>query len=335
MRILSPIATGSGAIVVHRALERHLAGYRVQAYSPWWTLFPPALYAVARGDADLIHTVPDYAVFSMRREVPAVVTFHNYVLDNFMRDYSSPLQWLHYRTDLRLFTKRALARARCVTAVSRFVADLVARDLDFRGNIRVIPNGVDTKTFMPGRSAAGRSTIRVLFGGNLSRRKGADLLPAIAKRLPAGIELWCATGLRGEKPAVTRDHLKMVGRVPYADMPSLYNEVDILLMPTAREGFGLVVAEAMACGLPVVASNISTMPELVHEGQGGILCSLDDPSGFADAIERIAAAPELRRAMGEYNRARIERVYTLERMVQAYRTLFEEVLESRGTQIRR
>lgn len=335
MRILSPVPTGSGAIVVHQTLEKAIPGYRVSGFNPWWTLFPPALPWLTRAPVDLIHTAPDYAVFLARRGSPMVVTFHNYVLDPFMRAYSSPLQWLHYRTDLRLFTKCALARAQRVTAVSRFVADLVARDLGFSGNIRVIPNGVDTKTFLPHRSAVGRATIRVLFGGNLSRRKGANLLPAIAQRLPAGIEIWCATGLRGKKPSVTHDNLRMLGHVPYADMPALYNEVDMLLMPTAREGFGLVVAEAMACGLPVIASDTSTMPELVHEGRGGFLRALDNPSGFADAIARLAAAPELRRMMGEYNRARIEREYTLESMVQAYRALFEEVLDSRSAPIRR
>ena len=331
MRILSPMPRGSGAIVVHRALERQLPGYRVLDYNPWWTLFPPALYAITRGSADLIHTAPDYAMFSARRNTPCVITFHGYMLDAYMRAYSSPLQWLHYRSDLRLFTKRALARARAVTAVSRFVADLIARDLGFSGNIRVIPNGVDTRLFFPRHTTVGRSTVRVLFAGNFSRNKGANMLPAVAQQLPDGIEIWCATGLRGKTAAAIRNNLILLGRIPHADMPALYNQVDMLLLPTAREGFGLVVAEAMACGLPIVASNTSTMPELIHDGRGGLLCTLDDPAGFASAIARLAAAPALRREMGEYNRARIEREYTLEQMAQAYKKVFEEALDSRGT----
>lgn len=330
MRILSPIPRGSGAIVVHRALESKLPSYRVRDYNPWLTLFPPALRAFARGTADLIHTAPDYAIFSGRRELPMVITFHNYVLDPFMRAYSSPLQWLHYRTDLRLFTKMAMARAHVVTAVSRFIADLVTNDLGFAGHIRVIPNGVDVRIFTPRKNPALHRRTRVLFAGNLSRRKGADLLPAIAQHLPPNIEIWCATGLRSPVAATAQGALKLLGRVPYSDMPALYNEVDILLMPTAREGFGLIVAEAMACGLPVVASNCSTMPELVHEGKGGYLCDLGDAAGFAIAIAQLAIAPELRSAMGEYNRTRIEQEYTLERMVNGYSALFEEVLDATG-----
>lgn len=320
---------GSGAIVVHRALEQALPGYRVLDYNPWWTLFPPALSAFARGSADLFHTAPDYAVFSTPRRVPRVITFHNYVLDPFMRAYSTPLQWLHYRTDLRLFTKLALHRAHAVTAVSQFVADLIANDLGYEGAVRVIPNGIDTEKFVPRRSRAERPTIRVLFSGNLSRRKGAHLLPEIAQRLPAGVEVWCATGLRGGMRAFTRDNLKLLGRVPPDAMPILYQEVDLLLLPTAREGLSLAVAEAMASGLPIVASNVSTLPEMVHDGLGGFLCALDDPGAFADAIGRLAADSELRRAMGEYNRTRAEREYTLAGMVRAYRDLFESVLDDR------
>jgi len=320
---------GSGAIVVHRALEQALSGYRVLDYSPWWTLFPPALSVFARGSADLFHTAPDYAVFSTPRRVPCVVTFHNYVLDSFMRAHSTRLQWLHYRTDLRLFTTLALQRARAVTAVSRFVADLIANDLGYHGFVHVIPNGIDARTFAPRPTRTGHPTIRVLFSGNLSRRKGAHLLPEIAKQLPDGIEIWCATGLRGGRSRAAEKNLRLLGPVPHAAMPELYNEVDMLLLPAAREGFGLVVAEAMACGLPIVASNTSALPELVHDGRGGILCPLDDPGAFAAAIVRLTADPALRRAMGEYNRARIESEYTLERMVRAYRELFTEVLDSR------
>jgi glycosyltransferase involved in cell wall biosynthesis len=322
---------GSGAIVVHRALEQHLADYCVRDYSPWWTLCPPALYPLMRGRTDLVHTAPDYAIFSSPPRVPLVVTFHGYMLDAFMRAHCSRLQWLHYRTGLRLYTKLALRRASAVTAVSRFIADLVVRDLGFTGHVRVIPNGIDTRVFLPRRTAIARPQVRVLFAGNLSRNKGASRLPKIAEQLPDRVEIWCATGLRGRRSPAAEKNLRVLGPIPHAAMPALYNEVDMLLLPAAREGFSLVVAEAMACGLPIVTSNTSAMPELVHDGRGGFLCPLDDPSAFATAIARLAADPALRRAMGEYNRARIENEYSLERMVQAYRELFEMALDDDRT----
>ena len=97
-------------------------------------------------------------------------------------------------------------------------------------------------------------------------------------------------------------------------------------MPTAREGLSLSVLEAMACGLPVVASNCSSLPELIDEGKGGFLCPVGDVAAFAEKINVLADAPELRRQMGEYNRAKVEKLFTLERMVSEYRELFESLL---------
>lgn len=331
MKILSPMPRGSGAIVAHRVLERHLPGYRVMDYSPWWTLFPPALCAVTRGSADLIHTTPDYALFSTQRHVPYVLTFQNYVLDPFMRAYSSRLQWMHYRTDLRLFTQLALNRASAITAVSKSTAELVASDIGSPLPIRVIPNGVDISRFSPPRTRSGRQTIRVLFSGNLTRRKGAHLLPGIAARLPSHIEIVCASGLgRGNVDIGSLPNFKILKGVSHEAMPKLYHDVDILLMPTTREGMSLAVLEAMASALPVVASNCSSLPEQVDPGKGGYLCKPDDVAAFADAVVHLAESAAIRRQMGEYNRARVEKEFDARMIAAAYRALFEEVLDKRN-----
>ncbi|HOH18628.1 MAG TPA: glycosyltransferase family 4 protein, partial [Bacilli bacterium] len=102
-----------------------------------------------------------------------------------------------------------------------------------------------------------------------------------------------------------------------------------LLFPTVREGFGLAAAEAMACGLPVVATDCSSLPELIDEGNGGFLCPLGDVDAFTYKINLLAENPQLRREMGEYNRAKVEKMFTLERMVNQYKELFEEVLSDR------
>lgn len=330
MRVLSPMPAGNGATVVHQYLETHITGYRVAPYNPWWTLMPPALWFFSRGKADLIHTVADYAIFSARPRTPLVVTFQNYVLDSFMSAYSTLPQKLHYATDLRWFTHLALQRASVVTAVSHFTAGLVTRDTQFSRPIQIIPNGVDTARFVPPGHKTSRATIRVLFSGNLTLRKGANFLPAIAGRLPRGVEIVCATGLRGGTMPLSAPNIRVIGRVRHADMPALYQDVDLLLMPTVREGLSLAVLEAMASGLPVVATNCSSLPELIHDGRGGFLCELGNVEEFADKIAFLADAPDLRRQMGDYNRARVEREFTLQHMVSSYRMLFESVLDTRS-----
>ncbi len=85
-------------------------------------------------------------------------------------------------------------------------------------------------------------------------------------------------------------------------------------------------AKALAC-LPVVTTDSSSLPELIDHGKGGFLCPLGNVDAFAEKINYLAESPQLRREMGEYNRAKVERMFTLERMVREYVELFKEVLE--------
>jgi glycosyltransferase involved in cell wall biosynthesis len=101
-----------------------------------------------------------------------------------------------------------------------------------------------------------------------------------------------------------------------------------LFMPSMREGFGLCVAEAMACGLPVVVDGGSAMPELVLDGKGGFICQGDDLDCYTEAFRRLAGDRRLAREMGAFNRVRVEERFTLARMVSEYSRLFEEVLDT-------
>lgn len=327
MKVLTPLPTGSGAIELHRALASHIEAVEIRPYSRWLELFPPAIGLSVGGHADLVHTAPDHAAF-LRQKAPLIATFHGYVLDKYMRQFGTALQRLHWRSDLRLWTSMALKKATMVTAVSQFVADLVRQDMKFDGEVRVIPNGVCTERFIPTPERRQDRKINILFCGNPSLRKGAHLLPDIAQQLDHACTIICATG-RTNLPKRWRHHkLIELGPVAPDKMPEIYRHADILLMPTFREGFGLAVAEAMACGLPVVASNCSTMPELVVAQKGGILCPPGDITAFASALNELAEQPDLRKAMGQYNRQRIESSFSLLAMTRAYRCLYEEVLDS-------
>ncbi len=328
MKISSPMATGNGAYVVHQMLARKIPGYNLCGYNPYWTLFPPILpFIFGGGKADIIHTSPDYASFAKRKNTPLVITFHNLVLDQFMMNYSSLAQQIHYKTDLRYFTKKSLKFASVVSSVSQFTADLVREELGYSDEIKVIYNGVDEDLFSPVKKISGKK-IKVLFSGNLTRRKGADLLPLIAKQLDPGIEIVYTKGLRTKNSLPDLPNLKNIGTIPFSEMPQIYQDADILLFPTVREGFGLAAAEAMACGLPVVSTNCSALPELVVDGHGGYLCELGNVDGFAARINDLAASPGLRREMGQFNRGRVEEKFTLQRMVDDYRNMFEQLLSS-------
>lgn len=323
LRIVSPMPGGSGAIVVHRMLEERLPHYSVLPYSPRLTVFPPSLrWRIPRPPADVIHTTPDHAQFMKRPGIPLVSTFHNVVVDAFMAPYSTMLQRLHYRTDLRWFLGNALRISDRITAVSQYTADLVRREFDYEGPIDVIPNGVDTSHFTPKARAPKNSPVRILFVGNPSRRKGAHWLPEIARKLQNAATIVCASGLRG---GWTRGFdaagIENLGPVPYSDMADLYRSVDALLLPTVREGDSLAVLEAMSSGLPVIASNCSSLPERIGHGEGGFLCEIGDVDAFAAAIRKLRD-PELRESMGAFNRSRAEADFDLETMTRRYSEVF-------------
>ena len=326
--IWSPMAFGNGAYVVHRMLEDHIPGYRVAGYNPNWTLVPFILPAiVSTKGTDLIHTTPDYALFFYKKNNPMIISFQNYVLDHWMQSHSSPLQRLHYATDLRLWTQMAVRRANRITAVSHFTAQLVAQDLAVAAPIKVIYNGVDTELFFPaGQPAERNGQIRIFFSGNLTERKGAHWLPKIAENLDKNITIFYTQGLRDSRRLTSLDNLQTIGPVAHHEMPNRYRRMDMLLMPTVREGFSLAVLEAMACGLPVVASNCSSLPEQIDDGKGGFLCPVGDVKAFAAKINLLAESPILRKEMGQYNRAKIENEFTLERMIKGYQKIFSEVL---------
>lgn len=330
LSITSPMTWGNGAYVVHRHLEQNLPEYHVAGYHPYWTFFPFILPAVvSTKGAKLIHTTPDYAIFFNRRHVPLVVSFQNYVLDRWMRSYSTWIQILHYATDLRLFTKMALRKAHAITAVSQFTARIARQDLNISDPIKIIYNGIDVNHFTPSLSPGHlKNQIYAFFSGNLTQRKGAHWLPSIAKHLNKNVRILYTHGLRTRNPLSSHPGLQSVGPVPFEEMPDRYRQMDILLMPTVREGLCLSVLEAMASGLPVVASNCTSLPEQIDHGKGGFLCEVGNVKAFAEKINLLADSPKLRREMGEYNRAKVERMFSLEHMVQEYHELFEETINN-------
>ncbi len=326
--IYSPMATGNGAYIIHKILSTHVPDYTLLGHNPYWTLVPPALPFLFGNlrNPGIVHTTPDYASLFTKKHHRLVITFHNYVLDPYMAPFSSLLQNLHYRTDLRYFSKQSLKKATKVTAVSRFIADLVKKDLQYTGDIQVIYNGIDTDVFRPSEKRQNSTDqIKVLFCGNLTKRKGADMLPLIAGRLSKHIHILYAGGLRTKKKLPEHPQLHDIGNVPYPKMPEVYQQADILLFPTIREGFGLVAAEAMACGLPVISTDCSSLPEIVVDPAGGYLCQPRNVEEFATAINTLAESPTLRKEMGQFNRERVERLFSLKRMVGEYRELFDKI----------
>jgi len=192
--------------------------------------------------------------------------------------------------------------------------------------VHLLPKGIDTGKFRPRGMSP---TLIVGFAGQLIERKGLDTLMKAWRILEAG-ETPPLLRLAGEGPLrkameTWRKTLKHPDRVELAglveDMPAFYQGLSLLVLPSWVEGFGLVAAEASACGLPVVATDTSSLPEIVVDGGTGRLVPVNDPVALAEAIRQILDDPAAAAAMGERGRERIVKLYNREDTLSRLRQL--------------
>jgi glycosyltransferase involved in cell wall biosynthesis len=109
------------------------------------------------------------------------------------------------------------------------------------------------------------------------------------------------------------DRIHWLGNV--TDPRPLLQASDIFLLASIGEAFGLVLTEAMACGVPVIGTRSGSLPEVVEEGKTGLLVSPNDAKGFAAAIESLGEDQELRRAMGREACVRVRQLFTIQQAV--------------------
>ena len=234
-----------------------------------------------------------------------------------------------------------MRRASAVTAVSKFQAKQLAGDLSVpEESISVIPNPIS-----PGllRQAIEEPTKQskdpvVLYTGRIEYRKGTlDLLqsiPAVARVFPE--VKYLVVGARHNsiddqtlnealnQPDVC-EHIELVGHVQWQQLADWYRRASVFVMPSLYETFGISVIEAMAFGLPVVATNIGGLPEVVQDGVTGILVPPKDPDALAEAVIRLLRDPELRRRLGNAGRERVLSEFRVDRIVEQTLKVYQSV----------
>ena len=194
----------------------------------------------------------------------------------------------------------AIEGADCITVPSTVaLQSYVAQGIEPRKLSR-IPYGVDLRMYKPlGKSD---EVFRVLFVGQASLRKGVQyLLEATSQlRLP-NFEVVFAGSVNDDVRNVLRKHagrFKHVGVVPRPQLASVYSQASALVVPSVEEGLALVQAQAMACGLPVIATTHTGAEDLFTDGLEGFIVQPRDPDAIRDAIMRLYADPQLREDMG-------------------------------------
>jgi glycosyltransferase involved in cell wall biosynthesis len=261
---------------------------------PWLGLLVPAMLLSfvraarrAARDADLVHAhwLPAGAV--------AALTGRPFVVQLWGTD-------VELARRARWPARRILRRARLAICASQELAG-AARELGARV-VRVIPSGVD----VPESVGDPDEPPHILYAGRLSAEKGVLELVEAARGLPLVV---AGDGpLREQVPGA-------LGFVPHDELLGLYGRAAVVACPSRREGFGVVCAEAMAYGRPVVASAVGGLRDLVVDGETGLLVPPGDVAALRSALERLLADAELRRRLGAAARARARDALSWDRSV--------------------
>ena len=205
----------------------------------------------------------------------------------------------------------------------------------------VIPNGVDTARFRPGRDSSIRRSLGLsedilLVGaiGNVRAPKGYDVLLSAADILVRrGLPLHFViageiSGPLGEQLLEQRRKLGLEGRTTFlglrADVQTILHNLDIFALSSRTEGFSIACVEAMACGIPVVATR-SGGPQQIIDASTGILVNPGSATELADAIQVLVESPGRRNELAAAGPARVREHFSLERMLGSYEALLVEV----------
>jgi type III pantothenate kinase len=258
----------------------------------------------------------------------------------------------HEDATIHTFMAPNLRAADRVIAVSEHIAEQ-AVGLGVEGSrVRVIPSGVDAHRFRPAdaeaKAAARRrltipaETRLILFVGNLEPRKQVDVLLQATARvrhsLPEVELLVVGSGesagmqdqtesLLGltEELQLTRT-VRFVGRLDDAQLLDAYAAADVSALPSSSEAQGIVALEAMACGLPVVASAVGGLLRTIVDQESGFLVPSGDVAALAARMTDLLSDPDRRRTVGEAARRTVERRYTWSSAVAATCEVYREAL---------
>jgi len=302
-------------------------------------LQPPLAYnagdelAVSVRDFSATYTAsPSAPPVQMRRAVPSPSAF-----------ITTPI--------LSLLSGETLRRADALVAISeRAVAAF--RTFDPARRFDVIPVGVDTKVFTPRQGtselvvgvgptpASGKTPVTVVAVGYLVQRKAFDvLIEAVASVIGRGhavrLRLVGDGPARGYLEALARERgivesVTFVGRIPHGQIVAEYHAADIFCSSSRSEGFATVALEALACGLPIVATPTGGFRELLRQRDVGTLVGFDDVVGMANALARLAADPALRAAQGRRGRGLAVEEYDWSVIAGHYVRLYERLAHRRA-----
>ena len=283
-----------------------------------------------------VPTGPTGMILSGLSRIPNVLSIHGSDIYNPVRK-TSP----HRHAVLRWAVRSVLKNAAKVVAQSTDIRYCAEAFYAPGRDITIIPLGLPDRTFNP----ASRETLLMQNGkfyiisiGRMTEVKGYDfLIRAIGLLRERGADTNLV--LIGDGPERVRlenlsaklglsDRIKFTGWLSHEKKFQYLSACDIYVMSSLHEGFGVVLLEAMSCGLPIIATNKGGQTDIIKEGRNGILIQPYDAEMLADAISRLAESPDKRRAMSATNKEDVKN-YGISAVAKRYLDLFDRVLSER------
>ncbi len=305
--------------------------------------------------ANLVH-MPDIFLKFGKMDIPSLTTVHTTLKSQSHAGGSVRLEGAGKKSAVERMTSLAypyismmerkyLRETDNLIAVSDWVKGFVM-GVSSPKNLEVIPNGVDIERFSPlARSQdekrfwedklgeSGRPV--VLFCGRLMALKGLKTLIESMKDVLAEEDAYFVFAGPGDKEpwekmigslGINNKNYLFLGQVGHDRIPSLYRKADIFVLPSFTESCPLTVIEAMATGLPVVASEVGGMSELISDGKDGLLVRPGDPAQLAERIISLLGDRRLRKRLGARARAKTEERFSSEVMARKTREYYEKVM---------
>lgn len=241
-----------------------------------------------------------------------------------------PYDFAGYHRALSPLLRRVWRRAAAVVANSAGLREL-AKKFEPDVPVQVIPNGVDLEKFATNDRSW--NPVHMLFVGRIVYQKGLDLLLKALANLKNQQWTLSLVGDGPQRTALQRsaavsgfdNRVKFLGWKSRSELPAVFQQANLFVYPSRHEGMPNAVLEAMAAGLPVLATRIAGNEDLIND-ETGILVKSEDLAGLQAALEEILSDPQMRKQMGAAARKRVEEHYAWPRVAQAYVQLIERAL---------
>lgn len=311
--------------------DKGFNGYMLRHAIGGFYAFKKSMELMKNNHYDIIHVHGRVAPFLLSifmrqkdRNIPIVFTLHDDPPSNIQPNYYI------YRIAYKLFQDTIVRKVDHIIVVHDKSKDRLKNIHIDQDNITVIPNGVDTNLFINGHNSSNRIVISV---GSLIKRKGISYLLEAISNIDNIKVIIVGSGPEKDYLISLSKKLNITERIIFKSNISIQELVDcyssssIFVLPSLREALPLVILEAMSCGLPVIATNVSGMPDVIKDGYNGFLVEPANVEQLSEKIKLLINNDALRTEMSKNARKFVEEKLSWDSVIERIITVYEQILE--------